>query len=139
MTANIPEPVTAETEDLREFLAECAAAIPECVARLPRPEGHGFERQAEHRHRDRAVYFRDQGNVHLYAMSSHGQDEVWIDARSVTTIEETKIPRSARVDVRIPYGVKVCSEPVKKSSAGDRQAVVNTRSLSHQQRAFAVS
>ncbi len=31
------------------------------------------------------------------------------------------------------------SEPVKKSSAGDRQAVVNMRSLSHEQRAFAVS
>jgi len=28
----------AETEDLREFLEECAAAILECVARLPRPE-----------------------------------------------------------------------------------------------------
>jgi len=33
----------------------------------------------------------------------------------------------------------VASEPVKKSSAGDRQAVVNMRSLSHEQRAFAVS
>jgi hypothetical protein len=31
------------------------------------------------------------------------------------------------------------SEPVKKSSAGDRQAVVNMRSLPHEQRAFAVS
>jgi hypothetical protein len=31
------------------------------------------------------------------------------------------------------------SEPVKKSSARDRQAVVNMRSLPHEQRAFAVS
>jgi len=36
-------------------------------------------------------------------------------------------------------GVDFDSEPVKKSSAGDRQAVVNMRSLSHEQRAFAVS
>ena len=35
--------------------------------------------------------------------------------------------------------VEQASEPVKKSSAGDRQAVVNMRSLSHEQRAFAVS
>lgn len=38
MTAGIPEPVTAETEDLRAFLEECAAGILECVAGLPRPE-----------------------------------------------------------------------------------------------------
>jgi hypothetical protein len=38
MTGDIPEPVTAETEELREFLEECAAAILECVAGLPRAE-----------------------------------------------------------------------------------------------------
>lgn len=45
--------------------------------------GEGIEERTER---------RITGNVHLYAMSNHGIDEVWVDARSVTTIEEKKIP-----------------------------------------------
>jgi hypothetical protein len=35
---SIPEPVTAETDDLREFVRECVVGILDAVPDLPRPE-----------------------------------------------------------------------------------------------------
>ena len=63
-----------------------------------------------------------------------------VSTRTLTAAIREHVRPSARImtDEMASYR-GIGSEPVKKSSAGDRQAVVNMRSLSHEQRAFAVS
>ena len=62
----------------------------------------------------------------------------WVAGRLPRSCPATSVDRSQAVSATTCSSSSL-SEPVKKSSAGDRQAVVNMRSLSHEQRAFAVS
>ena len=63
-----------------------------------------------------------------------------VSTRTLTAAIREHVRPSARImtDEMASYR-GIGSESVKKSAAGDRQAVVNMRSLPHEQRAFAVS
>ena len=79
--ATIPIEEVIESGPIRRPSSEAGSTDTGRNDRLLNPQGTSGEEERTER--------RTRGHVHLYAMSNHGQDEVWIDARAVTVEEKT--------------------------------------------------
>ena len=79
--ATIPIEEVIESGPIRRPSSEAGSTDTGRNDRLLNPQGTSGEEERTER--------RTRGHVHLYAMSNHGQDEVWIDARAVTVVEKT--------------------------------------------------